>query len=198
MDEEVVEVGDFVMDDAADYFLTQDLQRRLDQALLRVGQLEKIIGEGANMSFLQKHFDKLLCEAINENRVDTVRAILERPDFDPLFSLNAVSIAYHKENFRILRELLLFKTVREAVQKGHPELDMSGTLGIMESDRLREVIEPTVRAFRKDGSVNKEMFYKINHRDLTMNRHVNNEVGNRESYREALECDFLGSLRVNV
>ena len=155
-----------------DWFVLQELKRRLARSMLRIEQLEK--KTEPTFSFLQMHFDKMLCDAISDNRMDLICIILENKEFLPEFALNALSLAYMRENYKVVQELLLFPSLREYANS-RPDLDLTRLIEVANSDRYKNVVKPCARLFhyhvQKDGD--KDRFYQVHHRSLTINRYPN-------------------------
>lgn len=182
----------------SDYFVIQELKQRLAKALLRIEHLERT-HVAPNQSFLCQHYDKLLCEAIDSNSIKAVRAILEKPDFDPEFAHNALSYAYMCDNFKIVRELLLFPSLRDYLYRIRPELDVSGTLKLMQQERYAESIEPAAVDFRMFyRHYTLEDYYKMYHRKLTVDRFPNTQRGNEQSLEQAIQSKVLESSGINI
>lgn len=182
----------------SDYFVVQELKQRLARALLRIEHLERT-HVSPNRSFLCQHYDKLLCEAIESNSIKTVRDVLDKPDFNPEFAHNALSYAYMCDNFKIVRELLLFPSLREYLHRIRPELDVSSTIRLMRQERYTESIEPATVEFRMFyRHCTLEDYYKRYHRKLTVDRFPNTPKGNEESLKQAIQSKVLESSGINI
>lgn len=179
-----------------DWFVMQEVKKRLARALVRIQQLEKRLELSNDTAFLERHFDKLLCDAIRSNKIDDMRSILEHPEFLPEYALNALSLAYINENYCVVQELLLFKTIRDHVNS-RPDLDMTRLIEVAKSDRYNTVVLKSVRMFHQNP-VLAESFYGNHHRSLTVNRYPNNLEGNRESLQEAVQSRVLNLGCINI
>ena len=180
-----------------DWFVLQELKRRLARSMLRIEQLEK--KTQPTVSFLQMYYDKMLCDAICDNRMDLICPILENKDFLPEFALGALSLAYMRENYKVIQELLLFPSLREHVNS-RPDLDMTRLIEVAKSDRYKDVVQPCAKLFhyhvQKYGD--KDRFYQAHHRSLTINRYPNNLEGNRESLKEAIQSKVLDLTCIDI
>jgi hypothetical protein len=128
-----------------------------------------------------------------------VRDMLEKPDFDPDFAHNALSYAYMCDNFKIVRELLLFPSLREYLRRIRPELGLSGSLRPMRQERYTESIEPATADFRMFyRHCTLDDYYKRYHRKLTVDHFPNTQKGNVQSLEQAIQSKVLESSGINI